>query len=511
MDQGKGRPAEKYFSLLCSQANITCNKSEEDDHGWDFIAEIPMPTPAMRSADLAGEIRKCEIQVKASEKGTPVVKLSLSNARAFAKSRLPCFVVVVLDQNTSNPRVFIRHFWKNEIEQSLKRVRDAGNQGKPLNKTFTQFTLSNDEDRSPDPIGWLVNKVQSLPQGYSGEKMFIEQTIGYEEGHFTGQIRFGPMKGIEELVDHQLGLTENLPVEHLSLIETRFNVPSPQPLFEGKPSLLQMRSNATKECQLVLRSEEGSSMTVAASITIPAIPNLPPEALKLRIETWFFSLVLSNGKQTDFNFSVDFETPFCLKKLHQFLQILSWAKNGAIDFSLVGGGLPLAAGQIQIGRDQDNFLVVDFLKLVSKLLDVTERAGASIPSVVPSAILRNWSRCAQFYNQLTTESAELKVTLDRAVSPEVSPQSLIGFIELDLGRTAFVAVLEFPVNICERSGYDMNLSLAAPLIRDCFVGPNIEVVRNFGDKRSAALRDRSGKTIIEVGNLSHHSNGNVEP
>lgn len=510
MDQRKGRPAEKHFSLLCSQAKITCNKSEEDDHGWDFIVEVPMPTPAMRSADLVGEVRKCEVQVKASETGTPVVKLSLSNARAFAKSRLPCFVVVVLDQNTSDPRVFIRHFWKDEIEQSLKRVRDAGNQGKPLNKTFTQFTLSEDDDRSPDPIGWLVRKVQSLPQDYSGEKMLIEQTIGYEGGRLKGEVRFGPMKGIEEFVDHQLGLTESLPVDYLSMIETRFNVPSPQPLFEGKPSFLRMRSKATKECQLVLRSEEGSYMTVAATITIPAIPNLPAEALKMRIETWFFSLVVSNGKKTALVLSVDFEMPLSLKKLHQFLQFLSWSKNGAIDFSLVGDGSPLAAGQINIDHGQDNFTIVDLLNIVSKLLDVADRAGASIPSVVPSALLKNWAKCTKFYNCLMTDGAELKVTLDRVVSPKVAPQCLIGFIELDLGTAAFVAVLEFPVKLNERSGSDMTVSLAAPLIRDCFVGADIERVRTFGERRSAEFGDRSGKTIIEVGNLFDNANGNVE-
>ena len=510
MDQRKGRPAEKYFSLLCSQANITCNKSDEDDHGWDFIVEVPMPVPAMQSADLDGEIRKCEIQVKASETGNSVVKLSLSNARAFAKSRLPCFIVVVLDQNTPGPRVFIRHFWQNEIEQSLKRVREAGSRGKPLNKTFTQFTLTDDEDRSADPIGWLVKEVQRLSQDYSGEKTLIEQTIGYAEGRWKGEVRFGPMKGIEELVDHQLGLTESIAVEHLSMNETRFNVPSPQPLFEGKPSLLRMRSKATKECQLILRSEEGSSMTVPAKITIPAIPNLPLEALKLRIETWLFSLVMSNGRKTDLNLNVDFETPLCLKKLYQFMQFLTWTKNGAIDFSLVGDGLPLAAGQININNSQDNFSIVDLSNIVSKLLDITERAGASIPSVIPSVLLRSWSKCAQFHNYLMTDGAEYKATLDRVVSSDVVPQCLIGFIELDLGRAAFVAVLEFPVKQNVRGGNDMVLSLAAPLIRDCFVGSDIESVRKFGEKRSAEFGNRSGKTIIEVGNLLHQPNGNVE-
>lgn len=505
LDQRKGRPAEKHFSLLCSQANITCNKSEEDDHGWDFIVEVPMPVNVIQSADLTGEIRKCEVQVKASEKGIPVVKLSLSNARAFAKSRLPCFIVAVLDQNTPQPRVFIRHFWEKEIEQSLKRVRSAGNSGQALNKTFTQFTLSESEDRSPDPIEWLVKKVQSLPQNYSGEKMRIEQSVGYDEGSLKGVVRIGPIEGIEELVDHQLGLTESVPVEFVSLTETRFNIASPQAIFEGKPSFARMHSKAKKDCKLVLRSEEGDSMMVRATLTAPAIPNLPPEALKLRLETWFFNIVVSNGRKIDLDLSLDVEAPLSLRRLSQFVQFVSWSKAGPISFSIIGDGLPIAEGQMNLSKEQDLFSFFDLSKAISLLLEIAGRSGAEAPSIIPAALFRNWNKCAQFYNFVRTDGANLEVVLDRVIPSDILPQSLIGWVDLDLEMAAFAAILEFPVLSEERNGNNMRFSLGAPIVRDCYVGSDIGQVRALGDKRSAEFGSKTGKVLIEIGNLLEQS------
>lgn len=162
MDQRQGRPAEKLFSLLCSQVNITCNKSDEDDHGWDFIVEVPMSHSDRLPADKVGQIRKIEVQIKDSNTSHPKAKLKVSNARSFAMSDLPCFIVVVQDANTKTPRIFIRHFWKAEMTRALMRSRELGSKNKPLNRSHTQFTLTDEEDRSEDPIGWLVRTSPSL-------------------------------------------------------------------------------------------------------------------------------------------------------------------------------------------------------------------------------------------------------------------------------------------------------------------------------------------------------------
>lgn len=89
-----------------------------------------------------------------------------------------------------------------------------------------------------------------------------------------------------------------------------------------------MRSLNKNECQIIFRSKSGASISMAAIVTAPALPNLPLEALKLRIDTWLFNTLVSNGKKVDFKLSLDFEAPLALEKLDHFFQLFSWAKEG---------------------------------------------------------------------------------------------------------------------------------------------------------------------------------------
>lgn len=506
LDQRSGRPAEKHFSLLCSQARITCNRSDEDDHGWDFIVEVPMLTADALSADLVGEVRKCEVQVKGPQKAKPVVKLSLANARAFSKSQLPCFLVAILDENTPRPRVFIRHFWKPEIEKALKRLRQAGPKGQKLNKTFIQFTLSENEERSPDAIDWLVNTVRNFTNKYGSEKSLFEQTVGFEDGQWKGEIKFGATASIENLVDHQLGLSENIAVDHINMIETRFDIQSTLPIFDGQPTLVKMRSLAKRECQMIFRSKDGESMSIASVVTAPAIPNMPPEALKLRIESWFFSAVVSSGNKVDIDLSLDFEIAITLEKLKQFFEILSWGEKGPVEFSIVGDGLPLAEGHINISHGKGGLSFTDPTKIAAKLLDITRRAGANLWPLTPASFFRNWKECSRFYNYLTTDGAKLEITLDREFPSDKPLHGLVGYIELNLETVAFVAILELPVEHQECNGNDIKISLGRPLIRDCFVGSEIQSVRLLGEKRVEAFGSRTENVLIKVGSLFNHTN-----
>lgn len=498
-DQRQGRPAEKLFNLLCSKAKITCNRSEEDDHGWDFIVEVPLLASERLPADLAGEIRKCEVQVKASETGKPVAKLSLSNARAFARSELPCFLVVVLDQNTPEPRLFIRHFWKDEITRSLKRAREAGNQGKALSKSYTQFTLTLDEERS-DPIGWLTNAVRGFSRTYGAEKKEIAQSVGYEDGQWHGEVSF-TLGHIQELVDHQLGLTRDLPVDFLRLSEKRFGIEATNPIFQGKPDQFRMRSLTTKDCKLVLRSCDGDSMSVPATATLPAIPNLPLEAVKVLIKTWFLEIVIANGQKIDFAANHDAQAAHNLGKLHQFFQLLAWGERGPVQFSLVGDASPLLDGHINISQSADGPLIAETARLTALLKDLSARAGADAPPFPSAAIFEAWEDCWKFYNLLNMSDAQLNGTLDGEFPEEVHPQVLIGYAELDLGVAAFLAVLEIPTESQEIKGSDMCLDLGAPLIRQCYVGSDVAVLRGYAEKSIDRHASQTDQTSIQVGNI----------
>ena len=63
MNYRSGRPAQDEFKLLCSQAEVTCNSSVEDDHGWDFIVEFAAQGETHQPLDKVPGPRQALVQV----------------------------------------------------------------------------------------------------------------------------------------------------------------------------------------------------------------------------------------------------------------------------------------------------------------------------------------------------------------------------------------------------------------------------------------------------------------
>lgn len=61
-----GAIGEAHFEALCHQADITPNKVQFDDKGWDFFVQLP------------GASANCLVQVKTTQKGKRV-SLKMTN------------------------------------------------------------------------------------------------------------------------------------------------------------------------------------------------------------------------------------------------------------------------------------------------------------------------------------------------------------------------------------------------------------------------------------------------
>jgi hypothetical protein len=80
-----GRRGEKLFSLLCSEADVTCNKSSEDDFGWDMAIEFPArPQPAIALDMQCGPVAAL-VQVKTTEGPIPVSWTSWRTKETFSR------------------------------------------------------------------------------------------------------------------------------------------------------------------------------------------------------------------------------------------------------------------------------------------------------------------------------------------------------------------------------------------------------------------------------------------
>lgn len=308
------------------------------------------------------------------------------------------------------------------------------------------------------------------------------------------------MLSVEDLVDHQLGLTDSIPVSSLSILDRRFDIDGPFPIFEGKPTSFRMWSQAKKPCQLILTSQNGDFLKIPATITIPSLPGLPDNLLKIRIETWMLSVVVKNGETTDFKIEFSFDEPIALDKMIELFLILSWGQDGPIEYRLVGDSLPLIRGSMNIRPNETDPVFSNPLIIVKMLLDLTSRAGVTPPEFPARDISENWVACTRFHKFVTAQNPTLRFIPDDD-STYVEIKSLVGYVELELNSVAFMVLLEFPVLNQIIEGRHICLNFGAAILMECFVSDDIEVIRHHCQNSLQALMDQPHKKRAIAGNL----------
>jgi len=121
-----GEAGETLFANLCVRAGFTCNKSNRDRTGWDFVVELPMAGPDAGALD-ARLPTACAVQLKSTASAGPV-KLSLSSIERLAKDPRPAFVVVLRLTPEGEPRTgYLIHL----LGPALARVRPCAGPVRP--------------------------------------------------------------------------------------------------------------------------------------------------------------------------------------------------------------------------------------------------------------------------------------------------------------------------------------------------------------------------------------------
>ena len=170
MSQRLGRPAQDHFKLLCSQAQVTCNSPQEDDHGWDFMIELIPPPDTNKPADKTPGVKKALIQVKSTWGQSPRAKIKVANALKFAKDELPCFIVLFHHTKQLGTQIYIRHFWTELIERALKRARQASVERRNVHKIWMEVRFSPGDNHSNNLISWIVSAIRESSVDYSSTK-----------------------------------------------------------------------------------------------------------------------------------------------------------------------------------------------------------------------------------------------------------------------------------------------------------------------------------------------------
>lgn len=486
MSQRMGRAAEDAFKLLCSRAKITCNRSAEDDFGWDFIVEIPLRPRTRMPLDKRPGAVPAFVQVKSTGDSERTITMKVSNARQLARKPAPCFMVLFHDAG-SGERVYARLFGKADTERTLRRARELYIEGREENKAEITFRFPDEEEHSVDLVEWMAECVEGLGEGYAAEKIQLVETVGYGKGNFKATFTFAGSRGLDDLVDLLLGVKDQLEVSHYTLSDLRFGLEAPEPMAdeEGPAVLRRQREQDGVECvvQLECGEDVATVPSRAKTAVVPALGSSRQQIGFAARNDLFTLVVRANGtNEMGLKFHGNWSTQRPLAELEQLARILSWHDRDlrvrvsgnvpGIEFPELDVRVAFAENPMPMDRE-----VAD---IVATLRRTAERCSEPDVLVALDELFRAGPDLGLYHGVLSEgpmslDAGPIKPELDAAML-----RNLLGFVEAEVGGIVFLAVFDAAIQAkVDTRGY-LTINVGSRNIRDCVVGHSREAVRAQG-------------------------------
>ncbi|KQM88568.1 hypothetical protein ASE67_02145 [Sphingomonas sp. Leaf23] len=259
-----GRRGEKRFDLMCSDAGVTCNRSIEDDYGWDKLIEFPARLVPFASIDMQPGHVVAAVQVKTTTGSSRTVSISLSNALRYAKSDIPQFVVLVT-LDGAEPRYFARHVWSVLIADWLKAARQADANGvTATHQSSVSLGFSLQDERGPGLLDWIRAEVEAVPAPYATAKRRFVDTVGFEHGFGTAHMTL-TLRNVDEMIDIQLGLRPHVDAKRFTYTSERFGIRARRPEIDESDVQVHLTPEG-RRCTLRLEFHNGEGLTVPARL-----------------------------------------------------------------------------------------------------------------------------------------------------------------------------------------------------------------------------------------------------
>ena len=500
MSHHYGRTAQDEFKLLCSRAGVTCNSSSEDDHGWDFIIELAYRQESGQPADKVPGPRQVLVQVKSTQDKIPKTRMKVSNALKLAKSELPCFVVSFHYVNDSEKRIYIRHFWDKLMERALLRGRSASAANKEPHKVWMEIRFSDQDEHTADLLSWIIATVNEHSKEYAENKRALCETLGYEERSYRVKVTFGPLDGVEELVDHLLGFTDYLPVSNIKFVDSRFGIDVPIPKWESDQGRIQIRPNNARKCNLVFQNSNGDVISFPGTMRIPAIPNLLREKFKIMIETRCFNMTIFSDKSFSAQITNMWNEKLSLERLSEYVTFLSWGGE-AFSMKIVDHDVsPLICdGKLSLSGHEEFF--GELSDIAKTLQEIQMRAGVSTVNLKLQDLRCSFSELSFFHEILTAEDIQLCTERDQSLKTNVSPSRVLGHFDFEVGGFIFFVVFDALATDLSTEGRGVKLDCGKRVLRECLVGEDGDSIRTAGKMSYETEEACHGDECLSLGDL----------
>lgn len=453
--------AEDRFALYCSQAGVVANKSSRDRTGWDYLLEFLQVNSASLPPDHHKPEMTARVQVKSRERGKLSATIKLDNAHRFAASPDPCFVVLAAATDGGEPvRFYAKHFWKPEIERTLKRLRQAESKSKPVHKQSFSVAFGKEDDHTDDLIEWMRGMTSQDRAAYSAEKQKLNKTLGYEDGNPVGTVTFA-LDDLEAFIDHSIGLTPKINLTHVRMVDKRFGIEAKKPLFEGKPDHAVMQSNP-KACAIEVVDIDDRSHTFEGEFRAPGLPGLPKGMFKARVIAGPVKMVLNGDGVATVNINFHSSDLHELAYLTKCVDLYASAGKGPVEVILHVNGERLDGVTTDELKTEHGSLFHDCAILLRSLSELADQAGQAKLRLSLDQIIYGFEEIRQFRDHMVADPLTVDVTLrpDRESDPVI--KRLLFPCTLQIGEVKFSAVRAFRHVEEKKSGDDRKLTFSQP-------------------------------------------------
>lgn len=476
MPRRLGKSGERRFATLVSEyeGGASCNDSTEDLHGWDHVVQFDQGRMVDGlPANMIGAMPPCFVQTKTTS--SPVlrrVSIKLSNALAFTQSDNPCFLVFVSSPPDGPVRYYAIHWWNGEMERALRRARQlhAQNVGHgELHRHSVQIEFKPcDAKNERELIGWLRDTVLSIGGNYGQAKAKMRASIGYDGAWLVGNLQVGPLKSLEELVDHQLGLTPGLPISEVTLRHRRFGVDVPLPVPEGPYADARLRARPAAACEVRVQGPEGESFTILGELFVPAIGGIPAEILKYRIRTDMFDLVWKPGAESRLTSTLNTVDRMSPMELAERALFFSWSGAGTIDIMARVAGDRLLGATAPLDNLPDAAGWCRIAPPLGTLARIAAGQRGRDPLISVEEVMKALD-LQLLHEVLTATSTNLDATLRPGGDPGDFNHA-VAFAATNVGEWNFAALLRMPLTSRSIEGDQLQVVFGPVAILETYVG-----------------------------------------
>ena len=372
------------------------------------------------------------------------------------------------------------------MEHALRRGRKLTETGKQANKAKLTVKFEASDDHTDDLTNWIVRTVEELQPDYGEAKRLLSNSLGYEGHPMRAEIMLGPSGGIEDIVDHQLGLKDHLPVSKFKLVDTRFGVDTDVPGWEAGSGRLMLEVNNKYPLNVVLRTSGAETISLPANVIFPVVPELPPDKFKVVVETWMFRLIMSSEGINALELGGFWSERIEIERLLELSTLVSWAGR-PVTIKLVGERMPTGAFSAKLGINSAVELYRELSSCAATVKRVAYQAGVSNVKVSLRDMYGSLAALSLFHHVLTNRDMRLAAECDPEWKRQITVTRFSSCVDCTVGEYSFVVVFDMAVNDRSVEAGQVDFDCGEREFVDCFVGDDADRVKSAA---LASLNDR---------------------